>query len=234
MTNILILGNSHVRALKKAAGGDGRFTVHWLKDKPEDKVGDILLDAAHALIDALAPGDALVLSRIGTMHNVQGLVHHDLPFTLTGDAAGGRHLIPQGTMRADLERRITAREGLVPKLARRAPCPVLHLMPPPPKQHLHLPEDRDLVYRGRSIAEVGFAPAPERLAMWRLEERVLADHLTAVGVQHVPPPPETLTPEGYLHPDYQANDTTHGNVAYGRRVLAQLAALTAARVSEHQ
>ena len=82
-------------------------------------------------------------------------------------------------------------------------------------------------YRGRRIADVGFSPAPLRLALWRLEKAELDAYLPTIGIVPLGPPPETLTEEGYLDPAFSAADATHANGAYGARLLAQLVAFAA-------
>lgn len=226
---ILILGNSHSQALADAAKGADDVEVHWLKVKAEARHGTLEMAAAQDKIAALDPGDRLVLLHLGAQHNVKGLLNHDQPFALAdvaaregGDSAG-LTLIPRAAMREELTR-ATARETLVRRLKARAPCPVCHVMTPPPKRDLTMPDNAGKAYRGRSILEIGFAPAPHRLALWQLEQEVIAEYLASLGVIHLAPPEGTTTTEGYLDPAFDAGDNTHANTAYGAKVLDQVRA----------
>lgn len=220
----LILGNSHTDAIKKA---DSSIDVHWLKNN-KSVHGDTSPEDALAMVRALTPDDCLVLLHFGAMHNFISLLNHEDPFALVGgiDESMPSTMIPYRSMQAMMTAEIPTK-NLVAKLSREAPCTTYHIMSPPPKEALTMPKNPRKGYRGRSMQEMGFSPAPQRLAMWRLEEETIAQYLKTIGVNHIGAVPGTQTEEGYLHPDYHAVDNTHANAAYGAKVIEHLRSLMA-------
>jgi hypothetical protein len=51
--------------------------------------------------------------------------------------------------------------------------------------------------------------------------KLLEEHVKSLGISTLPPPLETLTERGMLRKEY-TGDPVHGNIEYGRRVLAQI------------
>ena len=86
----------------------------------------------------------------------------------------------------------------------------------------------DASYRARLVAEAGVNRAATRLKLWKLEMRVLAYLCAEWTIQLLLPPAEAQTAEGFLKPEYYANDATHANAAYGELVLRQLEAVAVA------
>jgi len=221
---ILLLGNSHSEAVRAAVGQNDSVDIHWLKVKDNARFGDLGMEAAETRVQALAPGDCLVLMQLGALHNIFGLLNHEQPFALIDalDCAGApAQLIPRQAMRAHLAHNIT-KNRVLSRFARQTSCQVLHCMTPPPKEVLPPPAKSSKAYRGQLIAEAGFSPPPRRLSLWQLEQEVIAEYCTSIGVTLLPPPDGTQTTEGYLHPDFYAADTTHANAAYGAKVLEQI------------
>lgn len=213
----LVLGNSHCQALKAATGAKQGTELLWVRSGKPGAPGDISEDEALARAATLGPRDRLVLMRLGTQHNVIGLLNTEPPLSiLPGD--GEAALIPRQQM-ADWIRDRIKRDRWLHHCAAAAPCAVFHAMPPPPKRDLSALTAPPRAYRGTSVADLGFAPAHRRLALWRLEQEVLAQHLEDWGITPLPVPQEALTPEGYLARAYWGPDATHANAAYGAALL---------------
>jgi hypothetical protein len=225
---ILVLGNSHTDAIKRAVVAEDDISVHWIK-APKSVHGDTDMDTAYQKIAALTPDDCLVVLHFGAMHNVIGLLNHEQPFTLVDGTAETTQstMIPRAVMKAMMVSHIS-RKNMVSALVEKAPCPPFHLVSPPPHEILTMPKDSGKSYNGHSIQEMGFTPAAQRLAMWRLEEETIAQYLKTIGVTHIGAVPGTQTEAGYLHPDYCAVDNTHANAAYGARIIDHLRSLRAA------
>ena len=225
-SKILILGNSHSDAIRRAVTDKDNIEVFWLKSS-KSRYGDLDIKEGEAKIQALAKSDGLVLMNHGALHNVIGLLNHPARFCLieSYDDSQLAELIPKNVMKDSLAAMVET-ETHVARLSALASCSTFHIMTPPPKEHLIMPKSDDKKYQGQVITEAGYAPAVQRLAMWQLESDVIESYMAKIGVVHVPPPPGTTTPEGYLHPDYQAKDATHANAAYGLKVVEQIKTLT--------
>ena len=245
---ILLIGNSHAQMIRKALDGNDNIQVHWLKGSPKARFGEIDIEEAEAKIAELRKNDLLILMHLGTMHNLIGLLNHEQPFTVSrGDSgsagdgggdgvdgvdgaappdpvSGQAEVIPETALRATFQS-IAESDRVVARLAAAAKCETLHVMPPPPKENLDHLATGDKAYRGKTIAEHGFAPAPTRLALWQLEEETLRNWLAGQGIGTLAIPDETRTPEGYLHPDFAAPDATHANSAYGAKLIERILAL---------
>ena len=99
--------------------------------------------------------------------------------------------------------------------------PVLHVLPPPPREH---PERaRHLEEVGELVREHGFVPAALRLKWHRRYARQLAARLAAIGCATLAPPAGACTADGLLREEY-AEGLTHGNRRYGELVAAQVEA----------
>jgi hypothetical protein len=225
---ILVLGNSHTRALAPDEVERDILEVRWIKTRYDARFGDTSVAEAAELARNLQAQDCLVIMYFGTIHNIVGLLNHETPFTLVTAEdcddvrTGAATLIPLNAMRAYLSDMIAA-DQTVRTLAEAAQCRVLHPMPPPPKETPAAPTP-DKAYRGRSIEDVGFSPAPRRRALWRLERDVLEAQLAKLGVELLDPPSDAMDQRGFLKPDYHASDVTHANKRYGRLVLDQIRA----------
>jgi hypothetical protein len=85
---IFIFGDSHTKAIgqyfkEKVDGAhNNTYLVNYLQTEKNGNIqGDLTIDGALDLIDSLATGDLVVLSFLGTLHNILGLVKHESPFT---------------------------------------------------------------------------------------------------------------------------------------------------------
>lgn len=236
---LLILGNSHTEMLRAAMVGDHATEVVWLKAKDDARFGDVGMAEAVEKVRALQETDCLAILHLGTLHNIIGLLNHDVPFTLVtaGDGAaadrGEAEMIPLAVMRAYFDQAFSG-DRVVPALVRAARCRIVHPMTPPPKEAPTAPRSATKAYRGRSIAEVGFSPPARRLALWRVEREAMTAHLAALGVAFLDPPAEAVTAEGFLKPECCAEDVTHANRVYGRMLLDQLRAFAEGAPTERR
>lgn len=231
---VFIFGDSHTHALSQAsqdpvfASGDVEFDIHWLlKEKNGGVRGDMNMDAALSVIDTLGARDMVVLSFVGTAHNIFGLLKHEKPFwVVDGGEEDGLdpelgELVPMHAM-WDMVESLCTNNKQVARIKERSKVPVFHLMTPPPKSNNEFIASKVKSYRGRLASDVGITPPELRFRLWKLEMRVLERFCAELGIALVPPPIESLTQEGFLSEEYYADDATHANRAYGALVLRQL------------
>ncbi len=239
---ILVVGDSHTRALAKAhearaareLKSEGlEFDINWLRNADGSR-GDLEMADALERAASLQANDMFVISILGTLHNVFGLLEHEKPFDLfsrgdeTLSLAEGRVVVPENAL-WDMLKSNSERNKRIVDLRDKASCPAYHLATPPPKEDSGFIMARAARYHERLVAEAGVNLASTRLKLWKLEMRVLAHLCAEWTVQLVLPPAEAQTPEGFLRPEYYANDATHANAGYGELVLRQLEAVAEAK-----
>jgi hypothetical protein len=235
---VLVVGDSHTQALAKAyaarAGGQAKsgdvvFDINWIA-KADKSRGDLPWADALERATSLRPGDALVISIAGALHNGLGLLRHEKPFDVfaPGDEsmtlAEGCLVVPEHAL-WDVFKVMTEPNKKIAALRNKARCRAYHLATPPPKEDGGFITARITRYRDRLVAEAGVNHAATRLKLWKLEMRVLAHLCSQWSIQLLLPPAETQTTEGFLKPEYYADDATHANAAYGELVLRQLEAV---------
>jgi hypothetical protein len=97
---------------------------------------------------------------------------------------------------------------------------VMNVLCPPPVLGTSLPP------MAPEVSPTGNTNDFLRLKNYLVYARLLREFLDPLGIPTLAPPPETLTPEGLLRPEY-TGDPVHGNAEYGRRVLSQLRSVLA-------
>lgn len=231
-----IIGDSHVDALKDALA-DGHeaaldFQVFRLaKLKNGKPFGDIPVDEARRQVRALGRDGLVVCAFGGNQHSVLSLVQHPRPFdfALPGEPLSlkpGAELIPFHAIRMLLAESVTASFRNVTSLQEVASGAVVHLAPPPPKaDEAHILRSVETYFIEQGLTHYGVTDAAIRLKMWRVQTMILRELCGKAGVIFLPSPAETLTPEGFLAPEFYAKDATHANRRYGQSVLNQIAAL---------
>jgi hypothetical protein len=230
------MGDSHVDALK-AALAHGHDTAldfqafRVAKLKKGKPIGDFSLGEACERVRALR-SDALVVCAFGgNQHSVLSLVQHPRPFdfALPGEPFSlkpGAELIPFHAVRMLLAESVTSEFQNVTALQKVAPGPVIQLPPPPPKADAaHILRSMETYFIEKGLTRYGVTDAAIRLKVWRVQVMLLRELCIRAGVIYLPNPPEALTPEGFLAPDFYAKDATHANRLYGQSVLNQIAAL---------
>ena len=193
--------------------------------------GDIPLDKACKQVSNLGPDALVVCAFGGNQHSVLSLVQQPRPFdfTLPGEPfslAPGAELIPFHAIRMLLAGSLTAEFSKVMALQEAAHGPVVQLPPPPPKaDEAHILRSVETYFVEQGLTRHGVTPAAIRLKVWRVQIMILRELCGKAGVILLPNPPETLTPDGFLAPEFYAKDATHANRRYGQSVLNQIAAL---------
>ena len=247
---IFIIGDSHTDALKRVlklreANSDAKLDIvayRYSKMKNGAEIGDLSTEQAEKMVSELTNADLLISTTGGNQHQMLGLVRHPVlfDFHIPGEYAtsllDGAEAIPYGALWEVFERGLRGKDGeRLLRLRAAAGCPVIHLAPPPPKEdESHILRRFETAFAEKGIAEFGVTPASVRLKLWQLQVRVLASLCAEWNIQLLPPPAGTQTPDGYLKPEFYANDATHANEAYGELVLRQLEALSVENLREQE
>ncbi len=232
---ILILGDSHIDAIKRAIhfeAQSGPVTLpvqgfRMAKLKNEALIGDLAFDAFLDRIGSLAANDLVVSAIGGNQHSVFGLVQHPIGFDFEAPERPDLPLlqaheqIPYRVLWDQFESGLRGRDGAhIERLRAHTLARIVHLAPPAPKEDAdHILRRHELDFTKAGILERGVTAASVRLKLWRLQISVLQQLCTEWQVQLMPVPAASLTADGYLKPEYYAEDATHANPAYGALVL---------------
>lgn len=229
----LVIGQSHVAAIRAAAkarreADPAAFrtrVIHTGEPRyaPEIDGDGFAAPLVAEIRDQIARHDPLVASVIGgNGHNALALLRHPRAwdFRLSGEPAPpvdpAAEPIPEALVRAALE------QALAGDLAR---LRMLHALigpfvqiesPPPLGDEGFILAHADAFFADRGIAQLGIAPAPLRWRVWRLASRIVREAAEALGCRYLPAPVQDFLPADL------AGDATHGNAAYGARVIDAL------------
>lgn len=230
MRRIFVFGDSHTQAILGAAAtasyDDVKFDIHWMRSEKNGKVrGDLDYEDAKAIASALEPTDLMVISLLGTRHNVVGLLRHEQLFTVYGadgaPSSGEGALIPRAVME-DVFEDVSQKNKRIAELRSLSRAPVVHLMTPPPKGDNDYVKSRIMRYRDMVVGEYDLNPAALRLALWQLEMQAMKRVCAGWDVRQLPIHPDAMDEYGFLRHEYYGPDATHANQAYGALVLEQL------------
>lgn len=158
--------------------------------------------------DMVSGKDVLILCISGNEHNVIGLCEaHGFSDAKRIVQRRSRRILEQWL---ELLRSVTAIPGVL-------------LVPPPPIES----EAHIRTYPGpfrKLLQQHPLRAAKDRLKLWQAQRDIIVQlgQSHAIAVLH--PPAETLSARGFLAPQYQGRDPTHGNAAYGRHVIASVIA----------
>jgi hypothetical protein len=137
-------------------------------------------------------------------------------------------IIPHRVMAHVFEDSLERGHGVqIAALAAAGPARSLCLCSPGPKADADfILRAGDGFFRSMGIESAGVSPAALRLRLWRLEQEALARFCAAQGLPCLSCPPGTTEDGGFLRREFWSSDSTHGNAAYGQRVIDQLVAWT--------
>jgi hypothetical protein len=231
---ILLFGDSHSYAVQRAIerreakGRPSPLAAHRLrKVKNNIVMGDTSFEDFLVMAGRLRPED-VVLSMIGgNQHAVFSTVQHPQPFDflLPGESADtiekGVTLVPYRTLAQYFDTGIRGRDGKSLEALRKATrARIIHLLPPPPKRdNAHILGHHESKFAQDGIADLGVSPPRLRLKFWQLQALLLEQFCSSLDIEVMPPPAAAVDAEGYLGPDYYADDATHANAAYGELIL---------------
>ena len=237
MPKILILGMSHVEAIAAALTPAEAAQVHHVNlrnvEAPFDRK-----DTRFRGVEGTWPGPDLVLLTVaGNFHNIFCLMEDSAKFRL-GDPVSGsvpaatpdRPFVPRDLLRAHFDQRLEIAWTMQRAIHAHYPSArFAHLSAPPPVATLPALTEADRAEGGRKVMfhylPFDAAPAPLRLRIWGVQQDLCRGQAALLGADFIEPPAAALDAQGHLGPLHWTGDPTHGNVAYGRLVLDQIAAL---------
>jgi hypothetical protein len=232
---IFLFGDSHSHAIQRAIQKrQGKkqaapLAAHrLLKEKNGKHIGDTTFEQFLEATAKLGPND-VVLSMIGgNQHAVFSTIQHPQPFdffTPEGpacDPAAG--LVPYRALEDTFVRGLRSGDGKSLEALRKATSArVVHIIPPPPKSDTgFIEKHHETRFAQEELARLGVSPPQLRLKFWRLQARVLEEICNALGIEVMMPPARAVDEEGFLRPEFYAQDATHANWRYGERVLREV------------
>lgn len=240
MSTTLILGMSHIRALSdalsdaRADSETGSVQALNLRDHPKafDRKGSRFLGAA----DMVEAPDLVCLTLAGNFHNIFCLMENAAKFRLgdpllgtVPEAAADRPFVPRDLLRAHFDQRLDPVWTMQRAVHARFPAArFAHLSAPPPVIALPALSEADLAEGGKKtmfqFLAFDAAPAALRLRIWGLQQELCREQAAMIGADFIEPPAAALDGAGFLAAGFWTDDPTHGNAAYGRLVLDQIAA----------
>ncbi len=239
---IVIFGDSHVDAIKQALRKRPKTdeleisALRVARMKAGTMIGDLSVDDAVTLAGSLGEHDLLALAVGGNQHQIFGLVRHPEAFDFFepggGDVRPDHAVIPYRALRDIFEGGLRGRDYATWKrvVDGATRCRVLHLTPVPPKaDEAHIRRRLETAFVEQGLAEKGITPAEIRLKIWRLQVSLFRAICDEEALPLLPPPPDTQTDEGFLRPEYYADDATHANASYGELLLRRLETIASSR-----
>jgi hypothetical protein len=225
--SILLVGNSHVHAVRRAAKESDTAQFHAYDLDREKRVGGTR-DPVFVLGRHLANGKygqvgLLAMAIRGNFHGQIGLFNHPSPYFIAGLPPKGQSIpvdMLQKFFEGHLQRNLDIAQDITKTII--AERRVLLAAPPP------IVDDEHLTRTIGGLAEklpLGFASPELRLKLYDLQCAIQREHANALNATFLPAPPDASDSNGFMRPDYFGTDSAHGNVAYGQLVLDQLTAL---------
>ena len=241
MPKILILGTSHVRAIASALTEAEAPLIRAVNLRNFPTAFDRKGTRFRGVEGIWTDPDHVVLTVAGNFHNIFCLMENAARFRLgdpvlgtVPEATPDRPFVPRDLLRAHFDQRLDRVWAMQRAVHAHFPkARFAHLSAPPPVVALPELTEAERAAGGQKVMfqflAFDAAPAPLRLAIWGLQQELCREQAAALGAEFVDPPPAALNAGGDLGTTYWTDDPTHGNAAYGRLVLDQIAALTGAR-----
>ena len=238
-TRILIFGESHVDAIKRALKqqvDDEKFQIEayrYVRIKNGKKIGDLTEKEILQLVTSLRKTDMVVSMIGGNQHQTFSLIQHPIKFDIHMPNQGNNIdtkesiIIPYAQVWDTFENGLNGKDGVrIQALAKISPCPIYHLTPPPPKQdEKHILKKHETHFMENNLEQLGISNAQLRAKIWILQCEVLEYLTKAWNVELIYPPKKVVIEGKFLQPEYYADDATHANTKYGKIILKHLKAI---------
>lgn len=241
MKRVVIIGDSHADAIKRALRGYKSQicdiqAFRYSKLKNGTMLGDMTESQVDVMVSGLHPDDLVVSAIGGNQHQAFSLVQHPERFSVMDEDGLPTEddlqsaIIPRAQIWDFFESKLrTGLEGSrLGLLKAKKEKNIYHLTPPPPKQSLdHVARKFEESFLKAGILEKGISPPSLRLAIWKIQVDVTEKLTKEWGIKMLPNPDGSRCANGFLAHQYYGADATHANDAYGMRVLLQLEDLVA-------
>lgn len=238
--NILIVGHSHINALRQAAivrreadpDRPRTRTIHLLDPdlQPEMDGDDFSAGMKATILDQIERHDPVIASAIGgNGHAAHALIAYErFDFELEG---GDSLPIDEGaTIRSEAEvrealARVMTLELSRLRLYRDLVGPFWHIESPPPVRSAEwIVEHAEPYFLDQpEFRSHGIAAPGVRYRCWLLASRMVREMCDEMGCRYLPVPAHLRGEAGLLRPS-QARDATHGNAQFGEAMLQALEA----------
>lgn len=224
--SILLVGNSHIHAVKRAREADETPDVHFYDLDHERRAGTdrdpIAVLRAHFVKGKFGVVDTLGMAIRGNLYNVFGLFNHPTPYYLAGADPKGQ-FVPLDMMRGLMKDHLAVNLEFATTIARAIPArrKILMAAPPPIGDEVFLTAHLGTM---AAKAKTGFSPPALRRKLYDLQCEIQREQARDLGLEFMAAPAQAFGSDGFMRPTYFRNDTAHGNDDYGRLVLAQLVA----------
>jgi hypothetical protein len=128
----------------------------------------------------------------------------------------GTEVIPYDGVREMVRREFKRRMRLITRVSALAPGRVVQFGPPPPVSDRWL----EPFLQKENVNATRLPNRLLRWKLWRVTVALFRQHAVECGAKFVDCPPEALDADGFMR-DELVRNVTHGNVAFGRLLLAQ-------------
>ena len=244
MSTVLLIGLSHVVALRNAQGTRlarraATFNLLDLELFPKFNPLYRIVEGGIYLHDEIEPALRRAIEEAGPQLIIGSFWSHqhffmsaaNLPrrfdFVLPAESDlaldASAEIIPYDVVRHHIGLHCVFQVLATAAIQRLTQAP-LYLLPAPPPI-----EDFGAIPRGSSskandamVVEHGPAPALLRYKFWRLVKTIHDEVAAAANVRVLPVPPETVQSNGFRRPEYYSTDWIHANEQYGELVLKQI------------
>jgi hypothetical protein len=228
-SEILIVGMSHVAAIKAALPKEQNARINVVFLKPDEKI--IGPDGRIARPDFGTPS-VICLCLAGNIHNIVGLFESPVPIAMANSKG---HVVPDDRTRFLIPRAmmwawfLEAHEKFFPLASALASAfsdtfpdsRIIHLCPPPPIADIQPILGNPGLFADKM--HLGIAPRALRIALYELQVSLYRGVADRLGAQFILPPKDACDEDGFLLGEYSLGDPIHANAAYGRLVLSILA-----------
>ena len=232
---IILFGDSHSHAVQRAIEkreGKGQsvpLRAHrLLKPKNGKQLGDTTFEDFIEIARKLEEQD-VVLSMIGgNQHSVYSMIQHPQPFDFytpdTPEIEATREVVPYRALEDAFTNGLRTGDGKSLEALRNATTArVVHIIPPPPKADTaFIEQNHETRFAQEGLSTHGVSPPALRLKFWKLQAKVLKQICANLGIELMMPPASTVDAQGFLLPEYYAQDATHANWRYGERLIRQV------------
>ena len=237
---LLIVGHSHIHALKMAFEGneyqnlsvdvvnlraEENFSIFLYKDREDhEERTEIFKELAKNV-------DAVCASFFGTAYNLIGIANDPQPFDfIESNECKVRPLekttyIPHSLFEKQMHNYTRGIGKYLETLRNLTPMtvPILNLESPPPVGSEEYIRNFSAHF-SEKVENLGVSPPSVRRKIWKLHEKNIRGYCHETDIHYLTAPKEALNREGLMKNKFCAPDPLHGNIAYGQLVLNNIVA----------
>lgn len=233
---IVIIGDSHTQALKKALSSNLRqelkdaIEIHtFAKVKNGKKVGDLTIEELILLVSTLTEQDILFSLIGGNQHNSVSLIQHPETFNVIMPKVSNSDnatttLIPYQVMKSVFDKGLRGNDfKRLAQLKQATQAKVWHLATVPPKYDSeHILKKHEVDFASKGIVSNGVSDPLLRLKMWYIQAEVTQSLCDELEISYMEFPKEAQDEAGFLATHYYADDATHANEFFGDLMINKI------------